>query len=587
MSGVEAAGLVLGAIPLIISALEHYEDVAAPTVAFMHWKRYLRRLVQELYIIRASYDQAIQLLLAPISDLSNRTLMMEDPRSRLWREGDIANSLRDRLGAVYDPFILTIDEIEEILVDIVSSLNIPGSQQVVTSRTLWPVVSSNLPIASTPNLRMNFEFRQRIKFTMKKNRVKTSLERLEACTSRIDAWVARADKLQEETPQNRLKLKFSASLDTIQENASKIYRAISRNWCTDKPVHVARLLLEQRLVRSKKRKRPSQPASVNVVAQASCFGLSLHGDCCASSGWLNSEIRIDELPSSQTTIRVTISVPGTAADEPISLQSITNFCKIIREPIHPFVGFSLDDMGCLKSYSSKATVEHVQQSLSLEDLLPRFKDKLPYESVYGLAITLVASILQLSQTPWLESKWSKKCILFSRASDNLPLSVDLKYPYLANSFHCGELGPYLKFSSIAAESGNPAAGHQRPDDAPETNSNLLTLAIMLLEINSGQPVEQRRRDAQMATTQRRPDGQTANTQSNEHSDLQLADKWLKEEKSRGRISCAFSQAILTCLQDYLNPDASFADEAYCAAFKEKALVPLEEEMECLLYGPPR
>jgi hypothetical protein len=132
---------------------------------------------------------------------------------------------------------------------------------------------------------------------MKKNCVKTALERLEACTRRIDTWITRADALQDETPQSRLKLKFSASLGTIQENATKIYQAISRNWCTDKPVHVARVLLEQRLVRPKKWKKPPQAASLNLVAQATCFGLSLHGDCCASSRWLNSEIRIDELPS--------------------------------------------------------------------------------------------------------------------------------------------------------------------------------------------------------------------------------------------------------------------------------------------------
>jgi len=129
---------------------------------------------------------------------------------------------------------------------------------------------------------------------MKKNSVKVALKRLEACTSRIDNWATRADKMQDETPQSRLKLKFSASLSTIQENANKIYRAISRNWCADKRAHIASLLLEQRLVRPKNVKRHPQTASLNLVAQATCFGLSLHGECCASSQRLNSEIRIDE-----------------------------------------------------------------------------------------------------------------------------------------------------------------------------------------------------------------------------------------------------------------------------------------------------
>lgn len=130
VTGVEAAGLVLGAIPLIISALENYENLAAPTKAFFHWKRTLRRLIRELYTIHTSYDQAVRLLLKPFADLTDQTKMMEDPRHRLWREGDVADSLRDKLGSVYDPLILTIDEVSEILVEIAACLNIPGSQQV-------------------------------------------------------------------------------------------------------------------------------------------------------------------------------------------------------------------------------------------------------------------------------------------------------------------------------------------------------------------------------------------------------------------------------------------------------------------------
>jgi hypothetical protein len=132
---------------------------------------------------------------------------------------------------------------------------------------------------------------------MKKKRVKAALERLEACTRKIDDWTTRADRLQDETPQSRPKLEFSASLDTIQENATKVHQGISQNWCNDNPVHVARLLLEQRLRRPRKTRRPHQAASLNLVAQATCFELSLRGDCNASSQWLNSEIRIDELPS--------------------------------------------------------------------------------------------------------------------------------------------------------------------------------------------------------------------------------------------------------------------------------------------------
>ncbi|CDM36898.1 unnamed protein product [Penicillium roqueforti FM164] len=394
---------------------------------------------------------------------------------------------------------------------------------------------------------------------MKKNRVKDALDRLETCTKRIDAWATRADKLQDETPQSRLKLKFSASLGTIQENATKVHQGISRNWCDDNPVHVACLLLEQRLVRPKKTKRPLQAASLNLVAQATCFGLGLRGDCNASSQWLNSEIRIDELPSSTRTgtVRVTISVPEDDHD-PANLQHVTSLCKVIRQSPHPFVVFCLNDKGCLASRPSlkKTAAEYVQQSSSLEALLPQFEAQLPIAEVYGLAITLIASIFQLNHTPWLETKWSKRDIVFARANSNMPLSVDLRYPSLVKEFHRGT-GP-------------------GPTLINRTCSNLLALAIMLLEITSGSPVEQRLGYDQIT-----------NILPGDQSGLHLAEGWLKEKNSHGRLSSAFSQAILTCLQGYLDPDASFDDDQYCNAFKEKTLLPLEEEMDFLLFGPPR
>jgi hypothetical protein len=137
---------------------------------------------------------------------------------------------------------------------------------------------------------------------------------------------------------------------------------------------------------------------------------------------------------------VTISVPEDEHD-PANLQNITSLCKVIREPPHPPVVFCLDDMGCLKSQSSlkEATTEYVHQSLSLEALLPHFESKLPIKEVYGLAITLIASILQLSHTPWLESKWSKKNIVFTRANIHMPLIADLSYPSLVKEFYRGAL----------------------------------------------------------------------------------------------------------------------------------------------------
>lgn len=56
--------------------------------------------------------------------------MIDDPSSQLWITGPVADGLRDALGPTYDPFILTIVEINEILLSITKHLNLDGAQLV-------------------------------------------------------------------------------------------------------------------------------------------------------------------------------------------------------------------------------------------------------------------------------------------------------------------------------------------------------------------------------------------------------------------------------------------------------------------------
>jgi hypothetical protein len=130
VTGVETAGLILGAIPLLISAIEHYEEAVEPTVAFFQWKGQLSTAVRELYMGRTTYHQTIQLLLRPVTSKQILKELMDDPKSHLWRDPGLENKLRDKLGIAYDPCMLTIREIEEIMINVAENLNIDGAHKV-------------------------------------------------------------------------------------------------------------------------------------------------------------------------------------------------------------------------------------------------------------------------------------------------------------------------------------------------------------------------------------------------------------------------------------------------------------------------
>ena len=163
--------------------------------------------------------------------------------------------------------------------------------------------------------------------------------------------------------------------------------------------------------------------------------------------------------------------------------------------------------------------------------------------LYMLAITLVCSILQLSETPWLQQPWSKQNIQFLRLKENCDDSINIQHPY------------YL----IQGRSGAVTFNPRQSVDGP----NMLALAVMLLEIQSGTPIESVRQAGE--------------------GDLTTAKRWLDMRFGMGRLTCQFADAITFCLQCYLDRSASFGNPDFFTAVEEKVLGPLESEMQ-FLYG---
>ncbi|KAH7141973.1 hypothetical protein EDB81DRAFT_885024 [Dactylonectria macrodidyma] len=77
----EIAGLVLGAVPLLISELEHYEDFVEPMVAFLKWKGQLSKVTRRLLMGHTAYDHNVRLLLKQVVSNEDLVDMMDDPQS--------------------------------------------------------------------------------------------------------------------------------------------------------------------------------------------------------------------------------------------------------------------------------------------------------------------------------------------------------------------------------------------------------------------------------------------------------------------------------------------------------------------------
>lgn len=290
MSGVEAAGFVLAAIPLVISALEHYEDMLDPTVAFLKYRGELSRATRELGNQHASFEQTIQILLVPITNEEELSDMLDNTDSPYWSDQFIDHGLRKKLGQAYPSYLRKTQDIQRIMIELAAKLNIEGADKV-TQEGLEAIISAHPPAKQKGILR-RFEFKERIKFTMKRQRIRKSLDELKDAIGMLDTLYSKAEKLEEPYKATK-KLKFAFPLQVIQENAARLHSVLSRTWCSAHPSHTAGLLLEQRLVRRQRRRavHERQKTPDAETCCSSCIGILLQ---TPSPRWLDVEFRLVE-----------------------------------------------------------------------------------------------------------------------------------------------------------------------------------------------------------------------------------------------------------------------------------------------------
>lgn len=104
MSGLEVAGVVLGALPLIISALEHYANGINTAKRYWRYKSEIRSLILQVKTERDIFLNTIEQLLNGIVRLEQMETFLSSPRGDIWRDEDVNSKLKDRLRGAYEVY---------------------------------------------------------------------------------------------------------------------------------------------------------------------------------------------------------------------------------------------------------------------------------------------------------------------------------------------------------------------------------------------------------------------------------------------------------------------------------------------------
>jgi hypothetical protein len=119
MSGFEVAGVVLGSIPLLVSAVEAY-------IKFMRdWgKSELKSLNRQLTTERTKLYNVLEQLLGDKVPQRDIEPMLQDPMGPLWQAKETNDKIRRMLWNSYAPFEETVLEIRDAVEDVMARLQV-------------------------------------------------------------------------------------------------------------------------------------------------------------------------------------------------------------------------------------------------------------------------------------------------------------------------------------------------------------------------------------------------------------------------------------------------------------------------------
>ncbi|KAJ3530536.1 hypothetical protein NM208_g9287 [Fusarium decemcellulare] len=553
MSGIEVAGLVMGSIPLLIGAVQHYKDGLGPAKAFFKYDDELNRAIRELRNLNTSFMMTLEILLKQVADESEIDTMMKNFRHQLWKSNELEASLRDVLKQAYPDYVYLLGDIES---------DLKG-----TSNELEAIIIANAPSAPGNS---QFKFRNRLKFALKKKHISRLLDNIKARTSALDELISKVGQCREWNSQKPTrKSSLSASLQQIQERATSLHQVLSRAWsCSTNAPHYVHLFLEDRMIRQKEKKR-LRAASSN--SDSTCFTISLSTPTSPNTRHV---VEVNVVERADPTSRI-VSFEASGSEEVqriAKLPKLTDLCSVFCREARRVdcCGLGLDANGILRGVYeiSRRPTQFSGSLFNMTDLLfpsPKAKLRKPLTDVdrYLIAITIASSFLQLHTTPWLNPQWSKNEILFSETVEDSNVrggfQVDVTHPFIAQAYHCLPSSPKIQ-------------AHQQTKLDQDGSTNLLDLARLLLEIKFSYGLESLR-----------DDHAAHNGSPQEAADPVLLTRWIKQE--RGNLPWAWKDAVLHCMNCSLDPDTDLQDLNVRQNILDGVVVPLVEELHYWQKGP--
>lgn len=500
MSGLEVAGLLLGAFPLIISGLEHWREVAKVGGFFWRVRREYTKCRSDVRFYELLYKRNLEELLLPIVDSAEEvTQLVSFPGGDKWSSRVLQERLEQRLQESYDLYMEIIQHMNDTAMELKGHLAF--NKGAIQSKLASPEPKSPRPLSGSQqqqNQTSKFALAKskwdyetfRLKFSLNEQVRNELFDQFNKYNRQLEKLLNTSDKVSALQRGTRINLKQTSSLESIIKKASKksdlLFKALQQAWqCACQQDHVANIRLEHRTIPDIYFQLILVNVSPSIRADTLWSWRELrcgqqHG-CSASQTSSGASPHVQDSPTAALPLRPSVkqkqvsfskqamAIPTIELDP--SIKSNPRLCQVLGRRGAPsnclgVIGHE-DEAYHVHPFMTKGRSEDTGP-VTLDHILSMgYEERPTRRQRYTIALLLASSVAQLQSTSWLSTGLRKEEVLFFPCEDD-HCSVSYHEPFIRQGF----------------------AGHCLPTSNAAPNENdFYALGIILLELCYGQRLE--------------------------------------------------------------------------------------------------
>jgi hypothetical protein len=456
MSGVEVAGLVLGALPLLLAGLQFYAEGIAVTKRYWKYREEVNSLLDDLKAENAVYQNSIETLLLGVVDAKDVTEFLANPGGELWKAASFEGRLKKRLGASYDPYLSIVTKLRTTAEKFKDRLKLGDSGQVCSRfRTCDDRADTLQPQFTQPQAFK--EHYKRLRFSLSKSDYSDLITTIRHANTVLHRLTFQRQNIEN---QQRGEKSSIPDFQNINERAHGFYSILSSGWtCPCQSSHAISLRLEPRMDEassddddgddSARMRDPFRVLFQYGHHQAASSTIAVRpwiwdeADIHVTRGHLGPRdpCHVHSGKGVRFASQAKRAVKAALEPEP-NLEPIKDLCSAIRTLQKPqrHVCWTLLEREIVKQnyelriYPTKTLPQDTEKwSVSTLRKTSRRGRKFPKRDRVRLAVTLASSVLQLHKTPWLDDNWGIDNIYFVER----PGCTAYNYPFVSRGLDAG------------------------------------------------------------------------------------------------------------------------------------------------------